>query len=275
MNVPVGSIYGFLGPNGAGKTTTLKLMLNLLKNKRKGSISVLGNDISTHYPAYLEQIGSLIEEASLYSHLTAKQNLKIWSNYYKSTFSRIEEVLKIIGLAHTANKKVRDFSTGMKQRLGLGISIMHDPEILILDEPTNGLDPLGINELRELLQKLRNQGKTILLSSHILSEVEKLVNHVGIIKNGSIVFEGTLDQLNKMTMLESNIKVLVDDTESAIQLLQNQYSTQIIDDHLLISITSKKDINHIVRMLIDNDIQLYEIIQPKINLETIFMKLAK
>ena len=163
MNVPQGCIYGFLGANGAGKTTTLKLILNLLKNKSKGTIKVLGKDVNMHYPSYLGHIGSLIENVSIYSHLTAKENLKIWSNYYDLQPKRTDEVLEIIGLENVSKKKVRNFSTGMKQRLGLGISIMHNPEILILDEPTNGLDPMGINNLREFLQNLRDEGKTILI----------------------------------------------------------------------------------------------------------------
>lgn len=275
MNVPQGSIYGFLGPNGAGKTTTLKLILSLLKNKSRGKIFVLGNDISSDYPNYLSNIGSLIEEPSIYGHLTAKENLKLWTNYHMLDGNRSEEVLSIVGLTHASNKKVSKFSTGMKQRLGLGVALIHDPEILILDEPTNGLDPMGINELRTLLISLRNKGKTILLSSHILSEVEKLVDYVGIIKNGTIVFEGTLEALNDIVILESNITIVVDDCIIANEVLEPHFSSQIIDNQLSIAISSNNDVNKIVRLLLDNNIQLYEVNLPKKSLETIFMKLAK
>ena len=270
-----GEILGFLGPNGAGKTTTLKLILNLLKIKNKGSISILGNDIASNYPSYLNQIGSLIEEASLYSHLSAKDNLKIWSNLHSCAPNRIEEVFEIIGLSHAKNKKVHAFSTGMKQRLGIGISIMHDPQILILDEPTNGLDPIGINDLRKLLRNLCTQGKTILLSSHILSEVEKLVDQVGIIKQGSIIYEGSLEQLNETKMLDSNVTVVVDNVELAKQHLEKHFTTTITEGQLMVKISSQRDINLIVRLIIDNGVNLYEVSQPKKNLETIFMKLAK
>ncbi len=275
MTVPQGKIYGFLGVNGAGKTTLLKLILNLLKLKTNGSIKVLGKEIHEHYPSYLSQIGSLIEEASIYKHLTAKENLKIWSNFHYTPASKIEEVLDVIGLTHATNKKVEAFSTGMKQRLGIGISLMHDPSILILDEPTNGLDPIGINNLRDLLQKLSAQGKTILLSSHILSEVEKLVDHVGILKQGSIIYEGTLKELNNSTLLGSSITAKVDNVEFAKQQLAPLFKSQIIDGQLQIPIDSPSDINRAVRILLDNDIQLQELTQVKKSLESIFLKLAK
>ena len=275
MNVPQGCIYGFLGANGAGKTTTLKLILNLLKNKSKGTIKVLGKEVNMHYPSYLGHIGSLIENASIYSHLTAKENLKIWSNYYDLQPKRNDEVLEIIGLENVSKKKVRNFSTGMKQRLGLGISIMHNPEILILDEPTNGLDPMGINNLREFLQNLRDEGKTILISSHILSEIEKLVDRIGIIKNGSILFEGTIERLSTLAMSGSKVIVSIDNVEKAKQILQGHFATEIEGDQLYVSTSSQDDINHIVRLIIDNNLKLYEVQQPKKTLETIFMNLVK
>ena len=275
MNVPQGCIYGFLGANGAGKTTTLKLILNLLKNKSKGTIKVLGKDVNMHYPSYLGHIGSLIENASIYSHLSAKENLKIWSNYYDLQPKRTDEVLEIIGLENVSKKKVRNFSTGMKQRLGLGISIMHNPEILILDEPTNGLDPMGINNLREFLQNLRDEGKTILISSHILSEIEKLVDRIGIIKNGSILFEGTIERLSTLAMSGSKVIVSIDNVEKAKQILQGHFATEIEGHQLYVSTSSQDDINHIVRLIIDNNLKLYEVQQPKKTLETIFMNLVK
>ena len=275
MIVPQGCIYGFLGANGAGKTTTLKLILNLLKNKSKGTIKVLGQDIGIHYPSYLSQIGSLIENASLYSHLTAKENLKLWCNYFDIAPVRVDEVLEIIGLQNSSMKNVRDFSTGMKQRLGLGISIMHNPEIYILDEPTNGLDPLGINNLRHFLQNLRNEGKTILISSHILSEIEKLVDYIGIIKNGSILFEGTIERLNELAMSNTKVIVKVDEIKRSESILKEHFTTTIQGNHLHISTSSKDDINRIVRLIIDHDIRLHEVRQPKKTLETIFMNLVK
>ena len=275
MQIPQGGVYGFLGPNGAGKTTTLKLILNLLKQRKKGTIKVLGNNIDASYPSYLNQIGSLIEEASVYHHLTAEENLKLWSNYHNKSKNRVEEVLEIIGLSHASKKKVHAFSTGMKQRLGIGIAILHDPEILILDEPTNGLDPIGIEDLRAVMKNFVAQGKTILLSSHILSEVEKMVDHIGIIKNGNIIFEGTIQELNNRSMQASSLIVVVDDNEKAKKHLDDHFPTEIVNGQLRVSITSKEDTNRIVRLIIDNDVSLHEVIQANDNLETLFMKLAK
>lgn len=275
MNIPQGGIYGFLGPNGAGKTTTLKLILNLLKNNDRNAIKVFGKDTSKHYPAYLKEIGSLIEEASLYQHLSAKENLKLWSNLYGAPTNRVEEVLEIVGLSHAVNKKVRTFSTGMKQRLGIGIAIMHNPQILILDEPTNGLDPIGIKDLRKLMRNLTSEGKTILLSSHILSEVEKMVDHVGIIKEGHVIYEGTLEDLNSSSIMTSTVLIKVDNTALAKKHLEKRFSLEVNEDQILLSIHSKNEINQMVKLIIDNDIMLYEVIQPKHDLETIFMNLAK
>jgi len=275
MHIPEGSIYGFLGPNGAGKTTTLKLILNLLKHTSKGSIEVLGKDVKTGYPSYLKHIGSLIEDASVYEHLSASKNLRIWKHYYKLPDLRIDEVLETVGLRDAGNKKVQDFSTGMKQRLGLGIAIMHDPKILILDEPTNGLDPMGIRELRALLKRLRDQGKTILLSSHILSEVEKLVDYIGVINSGRIVFEGSLEQLNTVAKQEYFITIQVDDLNKAQQVLSEHFPTEILINELSVAIPSKTEINTVARILLDNDVELHALNQVKMNLETLFMSLAK
>ena len=274
MHIPKGCIYGFLGSNGAGKTTTLKLILNLLKNKSQGEIQVMGKDVSNNYPNYLHHVGSLIEDASIYKHLNARKNLEIWRNYYNVEKTRIDEVLEIIGLPDT-KKKTRDFSTGMKQRLGLGIAMIHNPDILILDEPTNGLDPMGINDLRLLLNRLRDNGKTILLSSHILSEVEKIVDQIGIIKNGSIAFEGTVDQLKSMAAEDAIVMVSVDNIEKASMLLSKKYEVTMIADYIQVSISSKEDINDIAKELINNGLHIYELNRPKNDLENVFMKLAK
>ena len=275
MRIPQSGIYGFLGPNGAGKTTTLKLILNLLKIDGEGEISVMGHSINATYPRYLTHIGSLIEEASVYQHLTIRKNLKIWSNYYGINSNRIDEVLEIIGLSGASRKKVAALSTGMKRRLGIGIAILHDPEILILDEPTNGLDPIGIGDLRELMRNITAQGKTILLSSHILSEVERLVDHIGVINHGSIVFEGTIQELNAKTVSTSHVSLYVSDSAIAFECLSKYYSTQIFENHIEVGITSKGDINEIVKIIIENNISLHEVIRPKNTLESLFLKLAK
>src|SRR5829696_3960962 len=158
LQVPQGSIYGFLGPNGAGKTTTLRLILGLLK-KQEGSIKIFGEDFEKHRVASLRKIGSLIESPSIYSHLTAVENLRLLQKIYQCPRARIDEVLELVGLANTRNKKAGQFSLGMKQRLSIAIALLNSPSLLILDEPTNGLDPNGMIEVRELLRRLNEDDK--------------------------------------------------------------------------------------------------------------------
>src|SRR5215217_3036739 len=186
--VEKGSIYGFLGPNGAGKTTTLRLLLGLLKNQ-SGQIEIFGADFSKNRIGILKRTGSLIEQPSLYGHLTAVENLEVYRKLYGASKSRLTEVLKLVGLEGTGFKKAKQFSLGMKQRLAIAVALLPNPELLLLDEPTNGLDPNGIIEIRELIKSLNKEhGVTVLVSSHILAEVEKMATHVGIIHKGKLVF---------------------------------------------------------------------------------------
>jgi len=194
LRVPEGSIFGFLGPNGAGKTTTLRLMLGLLK-KQEGEISVFGKPFAANRVAVLSKVGSLIESPSVYAQLTAAENLRVLQKVYRCPVERIAHVLQLTGLADTGKKKAGRFSLGMKQRLGIAVALLNDPSLLILDEPTNGLDPEGIIEMRELFRTLNSQGVTILLSSHLLAEMEKLITHAGIIHKGQLLFQGTLEEL--------------------------------------------------------------------------------
>jgi ABC-2 type transport system ATP-binding protein len=194
LQVEKGSIYGFLGPNGSGKTTTLSLLLGLLNNQ-KGDIEIFGQHLHQNRVEVLRRIGSLIEAPSLYGHLTATENLEVYRQVYGASRARVAEVLSIVGLADTGKKVVKKFSLGMKQRLSIALALLPNPELLILDEPANGLDPAGIIELRELIKKLnKEQGMTIVISSHLLAEVEKMVSHVGIIFKGKMIFQGPLSK---------------------------------------------------------------------------------
>jgi ABC-2 type transport system ATP-binding protein len=198
LRVPSGSIYGFLGPNGAGKTTTLRLVLGLLK-KQEGHISFFGQPFETHRISTLQRVGSLIENPSVYAHLTAEENLRVFQKIYRCPADRIETVLRATGLSDTGRKKAGQFSLGMKQRLGIAIALLNSPDLLILDEPTNGLDPSGIIAMRELLRSLnKQQGITIVISSHLLSEISRLVTHAGVISKGSLVFQGTIAELKAL-----------------------------------------------------------------------------
>ncbi|EMP72555.1 ABC transporter ATP-binding protein MutF [Streptococcus sobrinus DSM 20742 = ATCC 33478] len=180
LQVEKNSVYGLLGPNGSGKSTTLKMVTGML-HKTSGQILIDGHEWSRKD---LETIGALIESPPLYENLTARENLKVRTLMLNLPEQRIDEVLKIVDLTNTGKKRARNFSMGMKQRLGIAIALLNHPKLLILDEPTNGLDPLGIQELRDLIRSFPKQGITVIISSHILSEIELIADHIGIISNG-------------------------------------------------------------------------------------------
>lgn len=219
MQVPKGAIYGFLGPNGAGKTTTIRLLLDLLP-VGSGAVKVFGKSLRGQRNLTLSQIGALIETPSLYEHLTGKDNLNVTANLRGIRKERVGEVLEMVGLGSEAGKHVHNYSLGMKQRLGLASALLSCPDLLILDEPTNGLDPSGIIEIRELLRDLNvNQGVTILVSSHLLSEVERLVSHVGIIGQGKMLFQGPLKELQQISRDKAVIEIDTDDNARALEIL--------------------------------------------------------
>lgn len=275
LNVREGSIYGFLGPNGAGKTTTLRLILGLLK-KQKGEIEIFGKPFDSHRIEILSKIGSLIESPSLYGHLTAIQNLKVWQKIYQSPDKRIGEVLELVGLAHTGHKKASQFSLGMKQRLGIAVALLHSPSLLILDEPTNGLDPGGIVEIRELLKHLnQNHGITIIISSHLLGEIEKLVTDVGIINKGKMLFESSLADLMKRQHAASTIYFDTNNNTAALQLMRQQkIEAQIEKERIVATQLSKQAIAQVNQTLVANSIEVYGIRAVENDLESIFMNLT-
>ena len=195
LQVPTGSIYGFLGPNGAGKTTTMRLLTGMLPNPTD-NIYLFGKSLQQHIPQVFESVGTLIEMPSLYLHLSATDNLRIICKLRGITEANIGKTLSIVGLSQVAKRKVKEFSLGMKQRLGIAMALLPEPKLLMLDEPVNGLDPAGIIEMRKLLLQLnQEQGLTIFISSHLLNEVEKTCNHVGIIHKGVLQFQGSLNDL--------------------------------------------------------------------------------
>ncbi len=273
LEVPPNSIYGFLGHNGAGKSTTIKLLLGLLHSDNS-NIQLFGKDLKNHRNEILNKVGCLIEAPTIYRNLTAKENLLYLNKIYKQKPSRIEEVLKIIGLWEHRNKKAKHFSTGMKQRLGIGMAIFHNPELIILDEPVNGLDPMGILEIRELLQKLQNEGKTIFISSHILSEIEKLCSHVGIIKDGIMLFQGEINSLISQT--KKHIDIQTNNNTKAAELLKKQQYLVTIsnNERLEIEVNNQSHFNQLISSLVTNQIEIYDIEKKSTNLEDIFIKLT-
>ncbi len=209
--VQKGSIYGFLGPNGAGKSTTLKMILGLVK-PTNGEIDLFGQPLTEkNRCAMLKKIGSLIESPSYYGHLTAKENLRIQQILLNVPPINIDEVLKIVRLDRQQNKKVSAYSLGMKQRLGLASALLSFPELLILDEPTNGLDPAGIQEMRELILSLPKKfDMTVLVSSHLLSEIDQIVDEVGILADGKMRFQGTLRELHQLNQQKNLEEIFLD-----------------------------------------------------------------
>lgn len=272
LEVNRGDIYGFLGPNGSGKTTTLSLLLGLLKHQQ-GSIEILGKNLRHHRQAILCQVGACIESPSLYHHLTARENLEIYREIYGAPKYRIPEVLKIAGLDDRAESLVKRFSLGMKQRLSLALALLPRPQLLILDEPTNGLDPAGILELRHLVKALAEQeGITFLISSHILPEIEKVANRLGIISRGRMLFEGTLQALHRLHQKPAWVQIDTSNNLLAWSLLK-PFKAELHGDRLVVPYTHAPGVAALNRVLVDNDLDVYNLQHIELSLEDIFIDL--
>ena len=219
LSVGQGEIFGFLGPNGAGKTTTIRMALGLIR-PTGGTVEVLGQDVSRHRSRVLPRVGALVESPALYLYMSGRDNLKAVADVLGGVpASRIDAVLETVGLADRQRDRVKSYSLGMKQRLGLAIALLNDPDLLILDEPANGLDPAGVVEMRDLLRNLAGQGKTIFISSHILSEVQQICGRVAIINLGELVKVATVEEL---ITSHGEFTVVVEDAPAVLELIQRQ-----------------------------------------------------
>jgi ABC-2 type transport system ATP-binding protein len=273
LTVERGSIYGFLGPNGSGKTTTLSLLLGLLE-KQQGSIEIFGQHLHANRSHILRKIGSSIEAPSLYGHLTATENLEVYRSAYGASNSRVKEVLDIVGLGDTGKKVAKKFSLGMKQRLAIALALLPNPELLVLDEPANGLDPAGIIELRELIKKLnKEQGMTILISSHLLGEIEKMVSHVGIIFKGKMLFQGPLSELHTFQQKGTKLFIKTSDNETTYKLLR-EHQPEIDGEAVSIAFSGKKQVAAINRTLTDHNLDVYLLHPKESDLEQLFIDLT-
>lgn len=274
LAVPRGAIYGFLGSNGAGKTTTIKILLSLLKAPSH-KVYLFGEELSEHRDGILHRVGSLVEQPAIYGHLTGKENLRNRALLLQVSNKKIEEVLAVVGLADAANKKAGYYSLGMKQRLGIALALLHDPELLILDEPTNGLDPKGIMELRELLHRLSaEQGKTIFISSHLLGEMEKIATHVGIINQGRLLFQGSIGELYRMK--KPYIDLRVDDLVGAANLLLVKgYAADIHNDAVVVPYTSDQEMAALNALLVERGYIVYSLRVEKRDLEHLFLDITQ
>lgn len=274
LQVPAGSIYGFLGPNGAGKTTTIKMLLNLLKTD-EGSIHIFGQELKSNRIKILSQIGSLIEQPAIYNHLTGKENLLNRAMLLQVNENRVDEMLKLVQLTNAAHKKAGQYSLGMKQRLGIALALLSDPKLLILDEPTNGLDPNGIIEVRELMIRLvQEQGKTVFISSHLLAEIEKMATHVGIINQGELLFQGSVKDLENIS--QPQVQIEADNTVDAANLLKRHdfVVNNINHERLYIPFTSKQQIGEINSLLVQNGITVFGINKQHKDLEKLFLDIT-
>ncbi len=274
MFIPEGTIYGFLGPNGAGKTTTLKMILGLMR-PTQGTITIFNEPVTDHNRlALLKKIGSLIEFPSYYGHLTGAENLKISQILRGLPESSIDEVLKIVRLDHEKHKKVAHYSLGMKQRLGFANALLGFPKVLILDEPTNGLDPAGIQEMRELICSLPNEfGITVLVSSHLLSEIDQIATHVGIIRRGELVFQDTLANLHKKSTCHMVLRTL--ENERAASLLMDQgYEFEKQDDFLTLPALADDQAAALLHSLIQSGCPVVRFEERKHTLEDIFLAMT-
>ncbi len=274
LSVPEGAVYGFLGPNGAGKSTTLKMVLGLAR-PTAGEITVFGKPVNPRNRiAILKQVGSLIESPSYYGHLTGEENLRIVQTLRGAPERDIKEVLSIVRLDGQKGKQVAHYSLGMKQRLGLAAALLGFPKLLILDEPTNGLDPAGIQEMRELICSLPGQfGMTVLVSSHLLSEIDQMADHVGIIREGELVFQDTLAALHARSRHHLALRT-TDNGQAARLLGESRIPCTPEDGYLILPLLTDADAAKLSRFLAAHRVDLLRMEERQKSLEDIFLELT-
>jgi bacitracin transport system ATP-binding protein len=276
LNVEQGKIYGLLGRNGAGKTTTIRMVTGLLEPSA-GEVILFGEKMKTPTKRVFRRVGALIESPAFYENLTAKENLQIIADL-RGTQSKnsVEDALELVNLQNETKKKVKQFSLGMKQRLGIAMAMMHNPEFIILDEPTNGLDPIGIQQIRMLIKRLSAEnGVTVLISSHILSEIEQMADKVGIIDKGMLVEELTMDEIRRRN--RHYLKMTVSDISRAVPVLEKEldiHDFEILNDNEIKVFQLDSDPANINRTLVTSGIGVSELSVKKGNLEEYFLKLT-
>lgn len=272
FEIKKGNVYGILGPNGSGKSTTLGIVLNVV-NKTSGDFEWFGGKVATHDA--LKKVGAIIERPNFYPYMTAKENLELVCKIKGTSFAKVDEKLELVGLLDRKNDKFRTFSLGMKQRLAIASALLNDPEILILDEPTNGLDPQGIRQIRDIIRVIASQGTTILLASHLLDEVEKVCSHVVVLQKGAMLYQGSVHN-----MIENNsfFELQSDNNEQLKLALQNHPSVEkTIDEEGKVLVYLKQDIaaKELNAYLFEQKIVLEHLVKRKNSLEEQFLELTK
>jgi ABC-type multidrug transport system ATPase subunit len=275
LQVPRGSVYGFLGPNGAGKTTTIRMLLGLIR-PHDGEVRLFDEVLFQNRMALLRRVGALVESPSLYPNLTGRENLEVTRRLIGARNEQVNRGLRIVRLEEAADRRVQHYSTGMRQRLGLALALLAEPELLILDEPTNGLDPAGIHEMRDLVVRLpREHGITVFLSSHLLNEVEQVATHIGIIHKGRMLFQGTRDGLQ--SQLGEHVSLGVNQPEEAQRLLSQEGWT-VKDDgdgRLLVTVSGRSEASKINAQLVRGGVSVFHLSLERLSLEKVFLQLTE
>ena len=266
-----GNVYGILGPNGSGKSTTLGIVLNVV-NKTSGNYSWFGGKLQTHEA--LKKVGAIIERPNFYPYMSAEENLRLVCKIKEIPYAKVDEKLELVGLLDRKDSKFRTFSLGMKQRLAIASALLNDPEILILDEPTNGLDPQGIRQIRDLIKLIASKGTTILLASHLLDEVEKVCSHVVVLQKGVMLYQGSVDGIMAN---EGFFELQATNSEKLIETLQNLTQVDKIseeDGKILVYLKQNLEAAELNRLLFEKGIVLEHLIKRKNSLEEQFLQLT-
>ena len=272
FDIHKGNVYGILGPNGSGKSTTLGIVLNVV-NKTSGKYSWFGGTMETHQA--LKKVGAIIERPNFYPYMTAKENLELVCKIKGINYAKVNEKLELVGLTHRQNSKFSTFSLGMKQRLAIASALLNDPEILILDEPTNGLDPQGIHQIRDIIKQIATKGTTILLASHLLDEVEKVCTHVLVLRKGEILYTGLVDG---MSANEGFFELQADDMEHLIVVVKMHPTVKNVvkeDGKVLVYLKDNLEARELNRFLFEKNVVLNHLVKRKNSLEEQFLELTK
>ena len=272
FDIHKGNVYGILGPNGSGKSTTLGIVLNVV-NKTSGEYSWFGGTMETHQA--LKKVGAIIERPNFYPYMTAKENLELVCKIKGINYAKVNEKLELVGLTDRQNSKFSTFSLGMKQRLAIASALLNDPEILILDEPTNGLDPQGIHQIRDIIKQIATKGTTILLASHLLDEVEKVCTHVLVLRKGEILYTGLVDG---MSANEGFFELQADDMEHLIVVVKMHPTVKNVvkeDGKVLVYLKDNLEARELNRFLFEKNVVLNHLVKRKNSLEEQFLELTK
>ena len=272
FDIHKGNVYGILGPNGSGKSTTLGIVLNVV-NKTSGEYSWFGGTMETHEA--LKKVGAIIERPNFYPYMTAKENLELVCKIKGINYAKVNEKLELVGLTDRQNSKFSTFSLGMKQRLAIASALLNDPEILILDEPTNGLDPQGIHQIRDIIKQIAAKGTTILLASHLLDEVEKVCTHVLVLRKGEILYTGLVDGMSEN---EGFFELQADNLEDLMSVVQTHPAVKkvsIEEEKVLVYLKDNLEAKELNRFLFEKNVILNHLVKRKKSLEDQFLALTK